>query len=93
MINYWIYPTFIGLVYAVAAEVPSVAIFNQWKYENPPYLFNWEKDGDGNYMVIKSFNNTIGMQIKWSCSAELNGKMYIFGGQPDDGHIGHRQTT
>ena len=76
--------TVIAFANAVGDELPSLAIFNQWKYENPPVLFNWQDEKE-TAIKVKSLSNPMKMQIKWSCSAQLNGKMYIFGGQPDGG--------
>ena len=45
---------------------------------NPP------KDSE-NFSEVKAFNNSIGIQIKWSCSTTINDRMYLFGGLPDDG--------
>jgi len=71
---------------SLSEKVPSLAIFNQWKYQNPPILFNWQGSLE-NSMEITNYNNSMGMQIKWSCSAKLNNKMFIFGGLPDGGDL------
>ena len=69
---------------ACADNTPSLAIFNQFEPKNPPILFNWQNKTE-NSMKITNYNNSIGMQIKWSCSAQISDKMYIFGGLPDNG--------
>ena len=88
MLTIWACLTVLASVNAADDNVPSLAIFNQWKYQNPPVLFNWQNETE-NALKVQSYNNSIEMQIKWSCSATLNGKMFILGGAPDGGEIGN----
>lgn len=62
----------------------NLAIFNEWNLKSNPYLFRWTSDSE-NFSEVKAFNNSIGIQIKWSCSTTINDRMYLFGGLPDDG--------
>ena len=86
MSKIWAYLTVIASASPIGDDVPSLAIFNQWQYENPPVLFNWQDEKE-NSREMDSYSNPTKTQIKWSCSATLNDKMYIFGGEPDGGEV------
>lgn len=63
----------------------ELLILNQQETKNLPVLFDWSGQNETSEFV-KNFKNPTNLQIpKWSCSAVLNGQMYIFGGLPDDG--------
>ena len=67
---------------AFGGSIPSLAIFNQFNIVNRPILFNWQNANE-KWKIITKFENQTLAQIKYSCSGQINGKMYIFGGQPD----------
>ena len=74
----------INMLTAFGGSIPSLAIFNQFNIVNRPILFNWQNANE-KWKIITKFENQTLAQIKYSCSGQINGKMYIFGGQPDSG--------
>ena len=77
-------PRDIPLFIAIAIK-SELLILNQQKTQNSPVLFDWSGQNETSEFV-KNFKNPTNLQIpKWSCSAVLNGQMYIIGGLPDDG--------
>lgn len=72
-----------ALLVLVAASRESLLILNQWQMSNEPYLlsFNGTKEKSSK---LSNFSFDDGIAVKWACSAQINDKMYVLGGLPDD---------
>ena len=66
------------LCFANAVET-DVGIFNQWIYGNKPVLFGWSGDEETS-VLVENFDTDY-YQMKWTCAAQLNNRMFVFGGE------------
>jgi hypothetical protein len=67
-------------IFLVSSAENDLAIFNQWLYHNPPVLFNWSK-GNEVSEIVQNFENPGYYQMKWTCAAQIDDKMFVFGGE------------
>ena len=74
---------FIFLFRYVLGENKTVAVFNSWKFDNPPVKLTWESDQPDYLIDIKEFENPDGIWFRWGCSVLYHGKMIMIGGEPD----------
>ena len=72
-----------GLLALVAASRESLLILNQWQMSNEPYLLSFNGTEEKS-STLSNFSFDDGIAVKWACSAQINDKMYVLGGLPDD---------
>lgn len=72
-----------ALLILVAASRESLLILNQWQMSNEPYLLSFNGTEEQS-STLSNFSFDDGIAVKWACSAQINDKMYVLGGLPDD---------